>query len=71
MRIQCRLLFAERLDDMRVAVPDVRHVVVHVEVAIAVGIKKPYTLAAHDVHGLVVEQAVSRAQELTAALHQC
>jgi hypothetical protein len=50
--------------------PDMRHVVVHIEVAIAVGIKKPYTLAAHDVHGLVVEQAVSRAQD-SAALDQC
>ncbi len=41
---------------------DMRYVVVHVEVLAAIGIIEPHTLSANEMHGLVVEQAIGRAQ---------
>ncbi len=53
-------------DHVRVAVPDAGDVVVHVEVALARRVEQPDALAAHDVDGLGVEQAVGRAEQRVA-----
>jgi len=55
-----------RLDDMRVGVPHTGHVVVHVDVAPAVGIIEIHTLAAHDVQRMVVEKRRAGTQHTVA-----
>ena len=56
------LLARHRLDDMRVGMTDAGHVVVHVDVAAAVGIEQVDALAADDVQGRVVEQGRAGSQ---------
>jgi energy-coupling factor transporter ATP-binding protein EcfA2 len=53
---------AEIQADPRFTMTDMRHVVVHVEVAAAVSIEQPDTLSAHQVHRVAVKQAVRRPQ---------
>jgi hypothetical protein len=71
MRIQRLDLFADRLDHMGMTMPNVRHVVIHVQVFVAVGIVEPDTLTAHDMHGLVIEETVCRAEQIAAPLDHC
>ena len=56
------LLARHRLDDVRIAMPDARHVVVHVDVAAARRVEQIHALAADDVQGLVVEQGRAGSQ---------
>ena len=49
VHVQRRLLACHRLDHTRVGVTDAGHVVVHVDVAAAVGIEQVAALAADDV----------------------
>ena len=57
-------------DHAVVGVADRGDVVVAVEVAVAVGVEHPHALAAHEVHGLVVEELVARGERLGAAPEQ-
>ena len=63
-------LFLQCFDNMWMAVPDVWHVVIHVEILISVRVEQPDSLAFHKVHGIVVEKAVSGAQQFTATRDQ-
>ena len=61
---------AQGRNDMRVAVANMRHVVVHIEVAAAIRIEQPHAFPFHDVHGLVVEQPVRITEEAPSALEK-
>jgi hypothetical protein len=52
------------------AMPDVRHVVVHVQVAATVGVVKPDAFAADDVQRFFIEETIGRAQQLPSAGQQ-
>ena len=71
MRIQCSKLLGDRRNHLRMTMPDVWHVVIQVQVLLAVRIIKPDARAAHDVHGVIVEQAVGRAKQVAAPLDHC
>ena len=71
VRVQRRRLARQRGDHVRMAMPDRGHVVVAVEVAPAVRVEEPGALAAHEVHGTVVEQPVARPERAAAPLAQC
>jgi hypothetical protein len=47
MRIEHRCLAADRLDNVRMAMPDMRNIVVHIEVPCPASVIKPDTFAAH------------------------
>ena len=64
-------LTRHRLDDMRVGVTDAGDVVVHIDVAAAVGIEQVDTLAADDVQWRVVEQRGAGPQGPVAAGGKC
>ncbi|MNE87284.1 hypothetical protein D3C80_1844700 [compost metagenome] len=70
MDIQGRRLTVHRLDHAGVAVTDAGHVVVDVQVALAVGVEEPHTLAAHRVQRFVVEQRGLAAERALAALQE-
>ena len=59
VRVEQAGLLGERGDDARVGMADRGHVVVAVEIALAVGVEQPHPLAAHQMHRLVVEQLVA------------
>ena len=65
--VQRRLLACHRLDHARVGVTDAGDVVVHVDVAAAVGVIQVAALAADDVQRVLVEQRGSGAQRAVAA----
>ena len=67
VHVERRLLARHRLDDVRVGMPDARHVVVHVDVAAARLVEQVHALAADDVQGLVVEQRRSGSQRPVAS----
>ena len=52
-----------RLHDMRVAVPDGCDVVVGVQIAVTGGVVEPDAFAADELHRLVVEQPIRRAEQ--------
>ena len=56
MHVEGRLLGRHRLDYPRMGMADTENVVVHVEVAAAVGIEQAGALPAHDVQRLAIEQ---------------
>jgi len=62
-----RRLSRECIDDARVAVPDDRDVVVHVDVPAAVGVEQPGAFPAHEVQRPLVEQLGVPSQQLVAA----
>ncbi len=68
--VQRRLLACHRLDHARVGVTDTGDVVVHVDVAAAVGVIQVAALAADDVQRVLVEQRGSGAQRAVAAGEQ-
>jgi hypothetical protein len=70
VRIQRRRLARQRGDHVRVAVPDRGHVVVAVEVAPPIRVEEPGAFAAHEVHGAVVEEAITRPECAAAPLAQ-
>src|SRR5690606_26491161 len=63
-------LRGDRLDDPWVGVADRRHVVVAVEVAVAVDVPEPHPLAAHELDRLVVEELVAGGERLAATIQQ-
>ena len=65
--VERALLAGHRLDDSGVGVTDTGHVVVHVDVAAALGIEQVDALAPHDVQGRVVEQGRAGPQGAVAA----
>ena len=65
------LLARHRLDDMGVGMTDAGHVVVHVDVAAAIGVEQVHALAADDVQRLVVEQRGAGSQRPVAAGGKC
>ncbi len=67
VHVERGLLARHRLDDVRVGMPDARHVVVHVDVAAARLVEQMHALAADDVQGLVVEQRRSGSQRPVSA----
>jgi hypothetical protein len=62
MNVEPRRLGGNGRDHMRVAMPDRRHVVIHVQILITGGIKQIHAIAAHHLYGLLVEQHRSRAE---------
>ena len=70
MRVQDGCLPAQRGDDSRVAMTHVRHIVIGVQVPLAVGLIQPHALAAHQVQRLVVEEGRVGAQNAVAPLEQ-
>ena len=71
VHVERTLLTRHRLDDMRVGVTDAGDVVVHIDVAAAVGIEQVDTLAADDVQWRVVEQRGAGPQGPVAAGGKC
>jgi hypothetical protein len=71
VHVQRGLLAGHRLDDVRIGMPDARHVVVHVDVTAACFVEQIHALAADDVQGLVIEQRRSGSQRLVAAGGKC
>jgi hypothetical protein len=70
MRIECARLPGNGINHMRVTMPDMRHIVVHVEVALAVRIEQPDALTLHQVQGLIIEKPIGRAHSLLPPLQQ-
>ena len=70
MGVQRRRLTRDRFDHLGMAVPDMRDVVVGVEVLLPLGIPKPHAFAPDDMHRLVVEGRHIRAHQPCAALGQ-
>ena len=68
--VQRRLLACHRLDHARVGVADTGDVVVHVDIAAAVGVKQVAALAADDMQRMLVEQRGAGAQRAVAAGEQ-
>ena len=67
VHVQRRLLIGHGRDDTLVAMSDTWHVVVHVDIPIAVSIKEVSALAADDVERLTVEEWSARAERLVSA----
>ena len=63
MGVQPRGLFAQGRNDSWMAVPDVRDIVVAIEIAFSIRIPKPGSLASHDVDGFIVEGRRVRTQQ--------
>ena len=55
-------MLGQRLDHARMAVAHGCHIVVHVEVFLAVGIPQMRPDAFHQMHRIAIEQAVSRSE---------
>ena len=55
VRVERLNLLAYGFDNVRMTMPNVRHVVVHVEVFFAVGIVQPYALTPHEVNRLRIK----------------
>ena len=70
VRVEGRRLPRKRRHHVRVAVTDRGHVVVAIEVTAPVRVIDPGALAAHQVHGTVIEQAIARPQRAVATLAQ-
>ena len=71
VNVERPLLAGHRLDDMGIGVTDAGYVVVHVEVAAAVGIEQVDALAPDDVQRRVVEQRGAGSQGPVAAGGKC
>jgi hypothetical protein len=56
VHVEGRRLLPHRFDHVRVGMPDAGHVVVHVDVALAVRVEQEHALAANDVQRLFVEE---------------
>ena len=63
MRVEHGGLPRNRLDDLRMAVPDGCNVVVGVQIAMTGGVVEPDAFAADELDRLVVEQAIRRAEQ--------
>jgi hypothetical protein len=63
MRVEEGRLSRDRLDDVRVAVPDGRHIIISIQIAIAGGIVEPNAFAAYELHRLLVEQPIGRPEQ--------
>lgn len=70
VRVELRRLAGNGLHHLWMAMADRCHIVIRIEVALAVGVVKPDAIAAHDVQRLLVEQAVRRAEHAGAPLGQ-
>ena len=70
VHVEGGLLARHRLDDGGVAVPDAGHVVVHVDVAAAIGVVDVRALAADDVERLAIEERRASPQRLVSARHK-
>ena len=70
MRVQRAGLTTDRLNDTRVTMPDMRHIVVAVEVFSPVGIPKPNALTFHEMDRIIVEGRYIRPQESCAIVDQ-
>ena len=70
MQIEFRGLPRDRIYDMRMAVTDVRDVVVGVEVPTPIGVLNPNSVAANDVHGTVVEQRRISSKDAESAVQE-
>jgi hypothetical protein len=62
MRIEDGGLLGECRNDIRLAMPDARNVVVSVKVGVAGLIVEPYTLSADETDRLFIKQPVPRAE---------
>ncbi|CAH0287427.1 hypothetical protein SRABI106_03429 [Rahnella aquatilis] len=69
VRVQRGCLTHQRFQHMRMAMANGRHVVVDVEITAAISVIHPHAFAAHQMHWILVEQLVSRAQQTTAAFY--
>ena len=67
MRIKQTDLTLDRFNHRRVCVPDVGHIVVHIQIAPSGRIKKPRALPAHQVQRLLIKQLGASAEKLPAA----
>jgi hypothetical protein len=63
-------LARERIDDVRMTVPDTRHVVVDIEVFATLAIPQPNAFAAHEMQRPVVEERRLRSEDAIAACEQ-
>ena len=70
VRIQGFNLFLQCPDDMRMTMPNMRHVVIHVQILVAVRVEQPDALAFHKMYGLIVEKTVRRSQQFLAPRDQ-
>ena len=70
MGVELARLLANCIDNPRMAMADMRHVVVHVEVAPAIGIVEPDPLAFDEVDRLVIEQPVGGTHGRLPAIQQ-
>ena len=68
--VEHRQLLRDRPHDLRVAVADVRHIVVGVEVALSVGVPEPGAESPHDLERFAIGEAQVRSEELTPAGEQ-
>ena len=55
MRVQNTRLRADRIDHARVAMSDMRHIIIAVQVFSSLSIPDPNTVAAHDVYRVIIE----------------
>ncbi len=63
---QCGLP-GNRLNDVRVTVADRRHIIIGVEIGIALGIVEPDAFATDELHRLLVEQPIGWSEQAIAA----
>ena len=70
VRVQRGGLARNRFDHMGMAVPDMGHVVVAVEILLAVDIPQPDTLALHQVDRVVIKGRQVRAEQFPASFNQ-
>jgi hypothetical protein len=70
MAVQDASLSAQRFDYARVAVPHVRDVVVGIQVALAVNVVNPHSLASNELQRLLVEEGGVAPQNVESALEK-
>ena len=71
VRVECACLPRQRIYNVRVAVAHDRDVVVSIEVCAAVLVVHPYSLGAHDLQRLLVEEAVGGGEQPRTARQDC
>jgi hypothetical protein len=70
MAVQYAGLASKRLDNARVTMTDVRHIVIGIQISFALDIPDPYTLATYELQRLLVEERRVAPQYIEAALEK-
>ncbi len=71
VRVQHSRLPRDGLHDMRMAVPHRHHIIIGIEIGVALRVVEPHAFAAHHMHRILIEQPIGRPQQLLAPRDQC